>query len=400
MASFESIYQAAVDKGEIDGAVLFARDVSGKFKYAKTFGERTLLSGERKAHEPSDILAVASATKLMTAIAALQCVDDGLLSLSADVMPIAPALAGKQVITSLDGDQFVYEPQASPITLEHLLTHSSGIGYAFLDPKLGKWQAVNGPPPSERTTVETKVGYPLIYQPGECWSYGASYDWAGKLIERVSGRSLNDFMQHRIFSPLAIKDATFFPVTHEEMKAKMVNLNASDPEGRGLAVSGGMDSHGVATDNFGGHGLFMSGEDYMKVMFSLLANDGKLLKPETVDRIFQPHLTPEAEKSMQEIMAAPATNAFYAQGTGPDVKRNHGLAGLLVMEDLPGYHGAHTLAWGGGINLTWFIDRKNGICALGAPQLKMPPDVAAITRLKNDFRKGIYEVYGEWKRCQ
>ncbi|ORY09852.1 beta-lactamase/transpeptidase-like protein [Clohesyomyces aquaticus] len=321
MASFESIYQAAVDNGEIRGALLFARDVSGEFNYTKIFGERTLLSGENKLHQTSDILAVASATKLLTAIAALQCVEDGLLSLSADVASIAPVLTGKQAITGHDGDKFAYEPQ-SPITLERLLTHSSGIGYAFLGPKL-----ING----RRKT-------------------------ARNLPRGRHGKGLNDFMHERIFAPLGIKDANLFPVTREDMRAMMVNLNPTDPEGRGLVVSGGLES-----------------------------STRTLLKPETVNEMFQPHLGPGPEASMQEVMSGPATNPFYVQGTEPDVKRNHGLAG------------SNTLAWGGGLNLIWFIDRGNGLCALGAPQLGLPINYEAAARLKHIFRRGIYDMYNEWK---
>jgi CubicO group peptidase (beta-lactamase class C family) len=87
------------------------------------------------------VLFIASATKLLTTIAALQCVEDGLLSLTGDLSSTAAELAAMQVITgfSEDGKTPLLEPQARPITLEMLLTHSSGITYHFLDTIIGRW---------------------------------------------------------------------------------------------------------------------------------------------------------------------------------------------------------------------------------------------------------------------
>jgi CubicO group peptidase (beta-lactamase class C family) len=104
-------------------------------------------------------------------------------------------------------------------------------------------------------------------------------------------------MQQRIFDPLGITDAEFHPVTREDLRARLVDvdLNPEDPDGQGRAVLGGkVNIYSHTQGDFGGHGLVMTGADYIKVLNSLLANDGKLLKRATVDDMFQHHLNPEA----------------------------------------------------------------------------------------------------------
>src|ERR1700759_5050475 len=119
----ETSFQAAIDSGKINGAVICATDAEGRFVYDKALGERTLLSGEKRPQQLDDVLFLASATKLITAVAAMQCVEDGLLTLTGDLSSVAPELAAKQVITgsSEDGQSFNLEPAARPITLEMLL---------------------------------------------------------------------------------------------------------------------------------------------------------------------------------------------------------------------------------------------------------------------------------------
>lgn len=145
----ETDFQAAMDAGKINGAIICATDAEGRFIYDKTLGERTLLSGEKRPHQVDDVLFLASATKLLATIAALQCVEDGLLSLTGDLSSITPELAAKQVITgfSEDGETPLLEPQARPITLEMLLTHSSGVSYYFLNPLISRWREKFAPRP-------------------------------------------------------------------------------------------------------------------------------------------------------------------------------------------------------------------------------------------------------------
>jgi CubicO group peptidase (beta-lactamase class C family) len=403
----ETDFQAAIKAGKINGAIICATDASGSFVYNKTLGERTLLSGEKRPHQVDDVLFLASATKLMATIAALQCVEDGLLSLTGDLSSIAPELAAKQVITgfSEDGETPWFEPQARPITLEMLLTHSSGVTYYFQDPLIRRWREKFAPRPqnpdeNSKLPVEELYNYPLSFQPGGGWMYSPGLDWAGRIVERVTGKTLGERMHERIFGPLGITDAQFYPVTREDLRARLVDLNPNDPEAVGRAVLGGSgDVNKITKGDFGGHGLFMTAADYVKVLHSLLANDGKILKPATVHDMFEHHLGPEATAAHQAALAGPM-GIFFLVGTAPDSKAGHGLGGLLTLQDVDGWYGERTLTWGGGLTFAWFIDRKNDLCGVGAVQASLSIDGNCVSELKQTFRQDIYRKRAEWKKEQ
>ncbi|KND92986.1 Acyltransferase LovD [Tolypocladium ophioglossoides CBS 100239] len=401
--SIETGFQAAIDAGSINGAVLCATDAEGRFVYDRALGQRTLLSGETRPQRLDDVLFLASATKLMTTIAALQCVEDGLLTLTGDLSAVAPELAAKQVITgfSADGETPLLEPAARPITLEMLLTHSSGVSYDFLNPHVARWRDRFAPPQDgQLRPVEEAFGYPLGFQPGAGWMYGPGLDWAGRVVERVTGRTLGERMQQRIFDPLGIADAQFYPVTREDLRARLVDLNPHDPEALGRAVlAGGGDMNKRTRGDFGGHGLFMPGAAFVKVLRSLLAGDGKLLQPATVDDMFQHRLGPQTTAGHQAALAGPM-GVFFRVGIDPETKVGHGLGGLLTLQDVHGWYGERTLTWGGGLTLTWFIDRKNGLCGVGAIQAALPVDAVAVATLKQTFRRGVYRKHAAWKEQQ
>ncbi|KAH6664619.1 beta-lactamase [Halenospora varia] len=403
----ETDFQAAIDAGKINGAIICATDAEGRFIYEKTLGQRTLLSGEKRPQHADDVLYLASATKLLATIAALQCVDDGLLSLTGDLSSIVPELTGKQVITgfSEDGETPLLEPQARPITLEMLLSHTSGVIYFFLDPIISRWREKFAPRPedpdeSSKMLVEDLYTYPLSFQPGASWMYGPGLDWAGRIVERVTGKTLGERMHERIFGPLGIADAQFFPVTREDLRARLVDLNPDDPDALGRAVLGGAgEMNKLTKGDFGGHGMFMTAPDYVKVLHSLLANDGKILKPATVHDMFKHHLGPEATATHQAALASPM-GGFFRVGTAPDSKAGHGLGGLLTLQDVDGWYGEHTLTWGGGLTFAWFIDRKNDLCGVGAIQASLPIDGSTVETLKQTFRYDIYRKRAEWKKEQ
>ncbi|KAF8208447.1 beta-lactamase [Mycena galopus ATCC 62051] len=386
--------------GRKHGAVLCATDAEGRFVYSKALGQRTLLSGERVPVQLDDVLFVASATKLLTTIAALQCVDDGLLSLTGDLSSLAPELAAKSVLAGFSEDgKPLLEPAQRAITLEMLLTHSAGLDYAFASPAIARWCASSPPENVHRRPVEAFFDYPLAYQPGGGWMYGVGVDWAGRIVERATGMSLGAYMHQRIFAPLGIADAAFHPATRPDLRARLVDLNPADPDALGLAVMGPLAPmlNAQTLGDFGGHGLSMSGADYVKVLRALLLNDGGLLKPGTVEAMFAPRLSGAAAEAHQKAADGPAAALFRA-GTAPGTKVGVGLGGLLTLEGVEGWYGARTLTWGGGQTLTWFVDRERGLCGVGAVLAGVPIDGDVVEGLKNCFRHDIYRKHAEWKR--
>ncbi|KAG9256208.1 beta-lactamase/transpeptidase-like protein [Emericellopsis atlantica] len=404
--SIDTSIPAAIEAGKLNGALLSATDAQGRFVYEKLFGERTLLSGEKRPHQSDDVVYLASATKFLTAIAALQCVEDGLLTLRGDVSALAPELANKEVLTGWsDDDQPVMEPQKKSITLEMLLTHSAGLNYHFADADLARWHAKfvsrpTDPGEDAKLRVEETFSYPLRYQPGEGWMYGPGLDWAGRIVERATGKTLCERMHERMFAPLDITDAQFYPVLDERLRERLVDLNPDDPGCLGRAVlGGGGDMNRWSKGDFGGHGLFMTVPGYLKILQSILANDGKLLKPSTVDDMFENHLSPASAASFGAVSSTPL-GPFIRVGTALDAKAGYGLSGLLTLEDVEGWYGERTLTWGGGLTFAWFIDRKNDLCGVGALQAKLPVDGQAIAELKQTFRHDIYRKRAAWAESQ
>ena len=416
-ATIEAAFEAAIASGKIKGAVICVANADGSFVYDRAIGTRTLLSGETRPQRLDDMLYLASATKLITTIAALQCVEGGLLTLNDDELSAkaAPELADKAVLTGTTNDDTPQlEPATRPITLEMLLTHTSGVAYDFLVPELARWRQQNDPAPlpeGARRPVEEAFNYPLLFQPGSGWMYGPGLDWAGRIVERVTGGTLGDHVRRRICGPLDIDpaDAQFYPVQGDAVRARLVDLNPDDPECLGRAVlGGGGDMNLRSQGDFGGHGLFMTGADYAKVLRSLLVNDGKLLRPETVDDMFRDRIfvggsaaaaKSELAASYRAAMNGP-TGVFFRVGTDPGARVGYGLGGLLTLDDVDGWYGAGTLTWGGGISFVWFIDRKNGLCGVGAVQPALPVDMAVVDDLKQTFRHDIYRKFAAWKEEQ
>lgn len=403
--SIESIFQRTIDDGKINGVIICATDAQGHFVYNIALGQRIPLGGEKQPQRLDDVLSLHSATKLITTIAALQCVDNGILSLDGDISSIIPELTAQKVIIgfSEDSETPILEEVNSPVTLRMLLTHSAGTQYYFTDPLLARWADKFNPlKPEDKKPVETAWAHPLRFQPGSSWMYGSGLDWVGRVVERITGKTLGHYMQQNIFDPLEIHDAEFYPVTRQDLRARLVDLTAEDPQGTGIAVSGqAARANELLSGHFGGHGLYMTAQDYIKVLKSLLANDGKLLKPSSADSMFQHHLSPEATLAHQTITDGPM-GALLRVGIDSPTKVGFGFGGLVTLEDIEGLYGSKTLTWGGGLTLVWFIDRKTdlcGICAIAAIQGKPLPDFNICNGLKQVFRHGIYTKLEEHREA-
>ena len=128
-------------------------------------------------------------------------------------------------------------------------------------------------------------------------------------------------------------------------------------------------------DEFGGGGLFGNTEDYLALLKSLLRNDGKLLKSESIELLFAPCIPPAAQESLNQTLSIPAYAAIMTPGDAPvgtpgARKWSHALGGLVALEDdADGGLRAGTLRWGGAPNLRWWIDRRGGTCGIFATQL-------------------------------
>lgn len=237
-----------------------------------------------------------------------------------------------------------------------LLTHSSGIAYDAVHPDLLKWRKSRGEKPSPGVTVATRFLYPLVFEPGASWMYGAGHDWAGQMVERVNpSMTLETYFEKYIWQPLGIKDMTFFVEGRPELKVRKAAMSIRNaPDGKATPYNGPIPYEGVK-DCMGGQGLSACAPEYLKVIHSLLADDGKLLKKESVAELFTPQLTNMSQNALMKIMENPDLNNVYGATLPIDCKKDWGLGGLLCLDQLPGWRSKGTMTWTGLPNLCWVL---------------------------------------------
>jgi len=294
-------------------------------------------------------------SKLPTVVAVLHLVEQGRLSLSDDVAPHLPELAAQPILTGFDDATGKPKTQArtKPIRLVHLLTHSAGQAYDFLHPDMAAYQAAQGgaaPTPGTSEPIETRFAYPLLFEPGDGWVYGTGNDWAGLLLERVAGVSLEDYLRAHVLGPVGATDVTFHPERDPAVRARMWGSLPVRDAGSGKVVHTPPPPFAPAAACYGGAGLFADVTEYFKVVLSLLRNDGRILRPETVDAMFAPHLEPKAKEALIRETKNPGWIVGDIPNTG---EYDWGLGGLLIDGESHPYRRKGAMMWSGAYNLTW-----------------------------------------------
>jgi CubicO group peptidase (beta-lactamase class C family) len=306
LARIEAVLKGAVERKQIAGGLtLVARD--GKVVYLATAGMRDAEAG-RPLREDT-IFRIASMTKPVTSVAALMLVDEGKLNLSDPIAKHLPEFKDAMVLVPAGGKADVpyrLVKAERPITVQHLLTHTSGITYRFFDrPHLGKLYAEAGvsdglaeTPGTVAENVRRLAKLPLLHQPGAAWEYGLNTDVLGRLVEVVSGRTLDEFFRERIFKPLRMNDTHFLlpkekhprlAALYTPGKDQTIRRVGDDPvKAGGLAYSATFPTKGGAYFS-GGAGLVSTAGDYLRFLQMLLNGgelDGiRLLRAETVARM-------------------------------------------------------------------------------------------------------------------
>ncbi|KAK8131453.1 beta-lactamase family protein [Apiospora sp. TS-2023a] len=391
MKNFEHSLEQAVADGVVLGAVVCAK---GKVNYSNVFGNRTV-TPKAEPMERDTVFVLASMTKLMTSIAVMQLAERGFVKLEDDVAPLLPALAKQPILTGFgeDGTPTTKE-RSGPITLHHLLTHSVGGTYDSANSDILQWKKYHGLLRKPGVTVEEVFGHPLLYAPGESWCYGTASDWAGKVVEALSGLSLEDYMKQNIWSPLGVKAITFWPAAHPGMANRMCSMAFRDTRsGKAVQSRKPIPMTPGAQEAFGGQGAYASMVDYTEILNSLLVDDERLLKKETTAAMFQPQLSGSPKQALNESMANPQ----WAVGYYPPGEYNWGLGGLLVEGKTESWRKPGTMLWGGAINSAWFIDRATGVCGAFGCNL-LPVADPQIELLMKVFEEEIYKKASEERR--
>jgi methyl acetate hydrolase len=369
--AIDELLEGAVGSGALPGVVAVAGDRDGTL-YEGAFG-RLSVAGEEPARTDT-MLAIASMTKAIASVAALQLVEQGRLRLEQTVASVLPAFGELQVLEGFDGETPRLRPAASQATVRQLLTHTSGLGYWFCNDDLLRYHELLDIPDPLTCRRAALYDVPLIVDPGVRWEYGTSIDWLGQVIEAVSGEDLAAYCERHVFAPLGMSDATFGP--SDAQRARLMALHARSPDG-GLGLSPVQLPRDPEFFS-GGGGAYMTAGDYLRFMRALLRGgelDGeRILRPETVEQAFSDHLAGAPLPAIMRSAVPELANDIPAL----PLRQGWGLAFHLLFEDIPGVRRAGTGDWAGLFNCYYWIDRATGLTGALFTQLLPFFDAAAV----------------------
>lgn len=363
-----------VEQNKIAGlSMLLAKN--GKVVYHEHLGCQDLKS--QVPISDNTIFRIYSMTKPIVCTALMMLYDQGKFVLSDEVSTFIPEFASLNVLTTDSSGKEVLEPLDRPVTILHLLTHTSGLSYDFLEESTVSQNyrdalLLGNPQRSLIEVINDLVKFPLAFQPGTRWHYSLSIDVVARLVEILSGETLEYFLEKNIFKPLGMEDTAFFVSKDKQHRLASMygrpdiaskNMTFSkiyEAYLRGENVKRDVEvtypANRVATFVRGGHGLFSTASDYLNFAQMLLNKGvfkGKyLLKPETVDLMHTNHLSKEL---IPWTIAGPPTLG-YGFGLGSKV--------LLDVEEAEIIGSVGEYGWSGAARTYFWVDPKEELIGI------------------------------------
>ena len=376
-SAIDEAMRGAVARKEVAGVVVMAADRKGII-YQGAFGVADI--AEARPLKLDALFRIASMTKAVTSTAAMQLVEQGRFAIEDPVEKYLPEFAKLAVFDSFDGATGAYRvrPATKAVTVRHLLTHTSGLGYAFTNPTVRDFKP--------RAGEEYPVG-PLVFESGEHWLYSTSTDWVGRLVEKVSGQSLEDYFRQHIFTPLGMADTFYFVPKDKEARLVTVNRRIAD----GSIVKESVQPPTSGFTPIGGGGLSSTAYDYLRFTRALL-NGGELdgariLSAGTVALMGQNHIGAVGVPAQKTALPERSDDfSFIADG-----RDKWGLGFLITADAVPGKRSAGSLSWGGINNTYYWLDPTRGITGVILMQFLPFADRKALA-LYDAFERGVYQL--------
>ena len=354
--------QQSIDDGKISGGILIAgRD--GQAAIIEMLGSQG--PDDDRPMDEHTLFRVYSMSKLIVSVALMDMVEDGLVDIDDPVSDYLPAFADLTVITEDGGTR----PAETEMTIRHLLTHTSGIIYNFIQPDtpLGAIYLEAG---TTRRDIPTQdfanllASLPLANDPGAAFNYSHSTDVLGALMEVVEGEDLQTILDERILDPLGMDETSFFVDPEDAyLIAQPIYGDMHDP----LIVEPFLS---------GGGGLMSSTEDYLRFTL-MLAGDGeyrgaRILEPETLHAMYEDQLVEGVSRD----------NFFYRANGG------WGLGFALQPIGFGDPNAPTTKGWQGvGGTVTW-VDPVNDVFALYMIQARGAPGGTGF-----NVRSAVYDAF-------
>ncbi len=383
LARIDKMCQEEVSNGNLPGMVaLVAR--KGKIVFWKAYGMADTQNGKHMTRDA--IFRIASQTKAITCTAVMMLWEEGKFRLDDPVSIYIPEFKNPKVLKSFNpaDTSWTDEPAKSEITIRHLLTHTSGLGYGMIDSdeclkmiyhKSGVTELFTAKEFYIGDVVKRLAALPLHHNPGEKFTYGMSIDVLGYLVEVISGMPLDEFLQTRLFDPLGMTDTRFYlpESKSDRLVAIQHKVNGKWERFPNSFYETEYPVKGAKTFFSGGAGLSGTAKDYAAFLQMYLnggeLNGVRILSRTTVDVIMANH-----------------TGELWGL---PD--KYHGLAFAVTTEageDKGGIGSEGTFDWGGYFNTQYFADPKEQLIGLIFKQTQGP--VNDVTGWK--FRQLVFQT--------
>jgi CubicO group peptidase (beta-lactamase class C family) len=378
----DALLKRATDAGDVPGVVAMATAGDATI-YQGAFGTRKL--GAAKPMAIDTVVWIASMTKPVTSAAAMQLVEQGRLQLDEPAARWAPELAAVQVLEGFDANGApLLRPPKRPITLRHLLTHTSGYGYGMWSPLLARYMELTGIP-GTASCENAALQLPLLFDPGSRWNYGINIEWVGKVIEGASGKALGEYLQQNLFVPLGM-DSTGFRIT-PAMRKRMSRLHERDAQG--VLTAGDFEVPQEPEFEMGGGGLYSTAPDYLAFVRMILNRGAvmgnRVLKPGTVDLM--------SRNQMGDLRVVPMVTTNPSRSNDaeffPGVPKGWGLGFMINHETAPTGRSAGGLAWAGLSNCYFWIDPASGVGGVYMTQILPFADAKSLP-LFLEFETAVY----------
>ncbi len=383
LARIGEAVQRHMEAKSVSGAVtLVAR--RGRIAHFEAHGLADLESKKPMARDT--IFRLASMSKPITAVAVMMLVEEGRIRLSDPVSRFIPEFKEMQVAvprqTTLPPvapgqparePEYYVIPASREVTVQDMLTHTSGLVSGGLGSRLVSKLAPRSPDATLATHIPRLASVPLDFQPGTQWAYSgtAAPDTLGRIVEIASGMSFDRFLAKRLFEPLGMKDTFFYPP--EDRRTRMATLYSRSPEG--LQRNPNQDALSSKTYFSGGAGLMSTAEDYLQFA-QMLVNGGELggrryLGPRTV-----------------ELMASNHVGDMFNGKLGrPDKGMGFGFQMQVIMDPVasrmrlaPGSFG-----WDGAFGTLVWVDPKDRMVRIIMMQTQTP-------QLQRDFEAAVMQA--------
>ncbi|MEO9850646.1 MAG: serine hydrolase domain-containing protein [Reichenbachiella sp.] len=366
LANIESMVLEFVDGKKYPGAVtLVAKD--GKIIYESEVGWSD--SSRTEAYRKEHLFRMASMTKPLVSVAAMQLIENEKMSLDDPVGKYIPSFNETSILTEFNPADTTWTsaPSHTVPTVRQLLTHTAGVPYGFMDPKInGAILAKNDIPDLSThqpwTTEQTmgKIGnLPLIHEPGAKWMYGLNTDVLGRVVEVASGMELDDYIRENITRPLGMETFDFY--FHDSLSSNLTQAFVANADGEFMNMPDykpfyipNYPTEGAKTYHSGGSGMTGTARDYFLFCQAML-NDGRLgeaqiLKPATAQSMHQDQI---------DTISYPWGPARF--GFGFDVAEGH--------PNRPD----GTYSWGGAFSTVFWIDPVNDLIVIQLRQILLSP---------------------------